>query len=105
MHAKVNVGVRPEDLVETSGDFTFEGKVAITEALGELTLLYFERVDGADPVLGKLPGIHSGLRGNTVKLGATPDKVHVFRDGKSLLYREGGLKRTATTQNLNVSVH
>ncbi|WP_226780816.1 ABC transporter ATP-binding protein [Oceaniglobus trochenteri] len=107
MGAQVNVGVRPEDLVETdgTGNHVFEGKVAITEALGEVTLLYFERVGGADPVLGKLPGIHSDLRGNTVKLGATPDKVHVFRDGQSLLYREGGLKRTATTDNLDVAVH
>ncbi len=105
MGAQVNVGVRPEDLVETTGDHVFEGKVAITEALGEVTLLYFERVDNADPVVGKLAGIHSNLRGRNVKLGATPQKVHVFRDGGSLLYRAGGLAKTATTQNLNVSVH
>ncbi|WP_108482072.1 ABC transporter ATP-binding protein [Oceaniglobus ichthyenteri] len=105
MGAKVNVGVRPEDLVETDGDYVFEGKVGITEALGEVTLLYFERVGGADPVVGKLPGIHSELRGNTVRLGAKPDKVHVFLDGESLLYRSGGLAKTATTKNLNVSVH
>ena len=31
--------------------------------------------------------IHADLRGKEVKLGATPDKVHVFRNGRSLLYR------------------
>ncbi|NCO21537.1 MAG: sn-glycerol-3-phosphate ABC transporter ATP-binding protein UgpC [Rhodobacterales bacterium] len=105
MGASVNVGVRPEDLVATEGDFIFEGKVGIVEALGEVTLLYFEKVGDADPVLGKLPGIHSGLRGRNVRLGATPDKVHVFLKGESLLYRAGGLAKTATTDNLNVSVH
>ncbi|MDU8910666.1 sn-glycerol-3-phosphate ABC transporter ATP-binding protein UgpC [Aestuariicoccus sp. MJ-SS9] len=87
MGLQVNVGVRPEDFVETGGDFIFEGKVNITEALGEVTLLYFEPQHGDDPVIGKLPGIHADLRGKSVKLGATPDKVHLFAGGTSLLYR------------------
>ncbi len=105
MGAAVNVGVRPEDFVETDAGapYIFEGKVGITEALGEVTLLYFEKVGDAEPVIGKLAGIHSDLRGTSVKLGATPDKVHVFKDGESLLYRDGG--RTRTAKNLNVSVH
>ncbi|MFA8384021.1 MAG: ABC transporter ATP-binding protein [Pelagibaca sp.] len=87
MGLKVNVGVRPEDFLETDGDHIFEGKVNITEALGEVTLLYFDKQGDADPVIGKLPGIHAGLRGKPVKLGASPNKVHVFHDGVSLLYR------------------
>ncbi len=90
MGRKVNVGVRPEDFleVETGADFIFHGKVNITEALGEVTLLYFEKEMGSsDAVIAKLPGIHSGLRGTEVKLGAVPEKVHLFADGKSLLYR------------------
>ncbi|SDX43770.1 ABC transporter ATP-binding protein [Roseicitreum antarcticum] len=85
---KVNLGVRPEDLVSTDGqEYIFEGRVDILEALGELTVLYFEKVNGADPVLAKLPGIHSGLRGNTVRLTADPSRIHLFHQGKSLLYR------------------
>lgn len=87
MGLRVNVGVRPEDFLETSGDYIFEGKVNITEALGEVTLLYFEKQGDADPVIGKLPGIHADLRGKFVRLGASPDKVHVFHNGVSLLYR------------------
>jgi alpha-glucoside transport system ATP-binding protein len=87
MGLKVNVGVRPEDFLETAGDYIFEGKVNITEALGEVTLLYFEQQGDAHAVIGKLPGIHAELRGKSVKLGATPDKVHVFHNGVSLLYR------------------
>ena len=87
MGLKVNVGVRPEDFLETDGDYIFEGKVNITEALGEVTLLYFDKQGDADPVIGKLPGIHADLRGKSVRLGASPDKVHVFHNGVSLLYR------------------
>ena len=32
-------------------------------------------------MIAKLPGIHAGLRGNKVKLGAAPGKVHVFANG------------------------
>ncbi len=87
MGLKVNVGVRPEDFVGTSDDHIFEGRVEITEALGEVTLLYFEKQGDGHAVIGKLPGIHAELRGKTVKLGASPDKVHIFHNGTSLLYR------------------
>ncbi|MFW2543514.1 ABC transporter ATP-binding protein [Primorskyibacter sp. 2E107] len=87
MGLKVNVGVRPEDFVATDGPAIFEGKVEITEALGEVTLLYFERQDGRDQVIGKLPGIHREVRGTVVRLTAVPEKVHLFAGGVSLLYR------------------
>jgi len=84
---KVNVGVRPEDWVKTNGDYIFEGKVSFTEELGEMTLLHFGRAQDKDTLLAKLPGIHSGVQGNTVKLTAEPPKVHVFHEGVSLYYR------------------
>ncbi|MBF9047282.1 sn-glycerol-3-phosphate ABC transporter ATP-binding protein UgpC [Rhodobacterales bacterium LSUCC0031] len=87
--ADVHVGIRPEDMVETdAAAYAFEGKVEIVEALGEVTLLYFAKTDGADGVIGKLQGIHPGLRGQTVRLSAAPSKVHVFREGISLHYRD-----------------
>jgi alpha-glucoside transport system ATP-binding protein len=85
--AKVKVGVRPEDLVETEGEALFTGEVDITEALGEVTLLYFKRQGEAAQVLAKLPGIHADLRHKVVKLAADPRKVHLFLNGRSLLYR------------------
>ena len=85
---KINLGVRPEHLSATdSDDYLFEGRVDITEALGELTVLYFEPEDGGRSVLAKLPGNHAGLRGKTVRLGAKPENIHLFHDGTSLLYR------------------
>ncbi len=85
----VNVGVRPEDFVETEGEQIYTGKVEFTEALGEVTLLYFSvGVEEVDGVTAKLPGIHGDLRGREVKLTAAPEKVHLFAEGRSLLYRE-----------------
>ncbi|HEX9859535.1 MAG TPA: sn-glycerol-3-phosphate ABC transporter ATP-binding protein UgpC [Paracoccaceae bacterium] len=87
MGMRVNLGVRPEDLVPTEGEALFTGEVEITEALGEVTLLYFKRQGEAAQVVGKLPGIHAGLRRQVVKLTADPAKIHLFHNGRSLLYR------------------
>jgi alpha-glucoside transport system ATP-binding protein len=87
MGLKVNVGIRPEDFVQGDGAAAFTGKVNITEALGEVTLLYFEKAGAGDAVIAKLPGIHREMRGGEVTLGASPDKVHLFANGVSLLYR------------------
>jgi alpha-glucoside transport system ATP-binding protein len=87
MGARVRVGIRPEDMTTTdAGDYAFEGVVNITEALGEVTLLYFQS-DAGDPVIAKLPGVHSELRRQTLRMTALSDKVHLFRDGISLHYR------------------
>ncbi|MDE3121978.1 MAG: sn-glycerol-3-phosphate ABC transporter ATP-binding protein UgpC [Paracoccaceae bacterium] len=88
MGLKVNVGVRPEDMVPTEGeDHVYEGRVDIVEALGEVTLLYFETKGGAAPVIAKLPGIHADLRHKTLRLAADPKKIHLFSNGQSLIYR------------------
>ena len=88
---KVNVGVRPEDMRETDGEAIFEGVVDLTEALGEVTLLYFgtNQAEGKQPFVGKLPGIHTGLTGKSVRLTADPKVMHLFHNGRSLLYRNG----------------
>ena len=87
----VNVGIRPEDMVPATGDnYAFSDKVAIVEALGEVTQVYFEPPkagEDTDTVIAKLQGIHHGLRGETMTLTADRAKVHLFADGISLLYR------------------
>lgn len=84
---RVNIGVRPEDLTVITQGSLFAGTVEIVEALGEVTLLYFAAQPGAAHVIAKLPGIHAGLRHQTVRLTAAPEKVHLFHAGRSLLYR------------------
>ena len=88
MGLQVNVGIRPEDFTEATATPVFTGNVALTEALGEVTLLHFEPQPGCkEAVIAKLPGIHQGLRGTEVGLSADPAKVHLFSEGISLRYR------------------
>ncbi len=88
----VNVGIRPEDMItiKQSDDaaYAFEGRVDYSEALGEVTQIYFKKQNASDEqVLAKLPGIHRDLRGTSVRMSAPEGKVHLFHDGQSLLYR------------------
>jgi len=81
---EVNIGVRPEDMVPTEGEALYRGTVSYTEALGEVTLLYFDGASGDDGVIAKLPGIHKGLRGQEVQMAVDPAKVHLFHNGQSM---------------------
>ena len=89
MGLKVNVGIRPEDMIATDGDnYAYAGTVNIVEALGEVTQLYFAKSSPEhEPVIAKLQGIHTGVRGKVISMTADPSKVHLFADSKSLLYR------------------
>ncbi|WP_120631286.1 ABC transporter ATP-binding protein [Ruegeria sp. EL01] len=80
----VNIGVRPEHLVMTEDSSILSGVVDFTEALGEVTLLYFDKTKGAESVIAKLPGVQKDLRGKTVSVTAAPEKVHLFHDGMSM---------------------
>jgi alpha-glucoside transport system ATP-binding protein len=86
---RVNVGIRPEDMVMTEGeDYAYEGAVNISEKLGEVTQFYFQTAKEDDaPVIAKLPGIHAHARNSVMRMTADPAKVHIFADGKSLFYQ------------------
>lgn len=81
-------GVRPEDLVltdETEG--AIEGKVKFVESLGEVTQLHFDVPGAEEPVIAKIPGIVHYHKGDTVRVKATPEKMHLFNDdGLSFKY-------------------
>ena len=79
----VNIGVRPEDFTATDGTHIFKDTVDIVEALGEVTLAYFER-DRGEHIIAKLPGIHHEIRGKELALTADPAKVHMFHNGQSM---------------------
>ncbi len=80
----VNVGIRPEDFVEDTKSPCLKAKVEFTEALGEVTLLYFEENEAGSGLIAKLPGIHKDMRKKMIGLSASPDKVHLFHEGISM---------------------
>ena len=83
--AAVSFGVRPEDLVVSTGaDYLFEGKVDYVEQLGEVQLIYID-IGRADlPLVTKLPGNVEVKRGATLRLSADANDLHIFdADGHS----------------------
>ncbi|MBL1242297.1 MAG: sn-glycerol-3-phosphate ABC transporter ATP-binding protein UgpC [OCS116 cluster bacterium] len=78
-----NLGARPEDMYITEGDdYLFEGKINYIEALGEVTLIYFNNPDAehGEPIIVKLAGIQEFTRGQTIRLNADADKLHLFNE-------------------------
>ena len=73
-----SVGARPEDMLLTQSDeYLFKGNVSYIEALGEITLLYFNREEGA-PVIVKIPGIAHFERDQELKFTVDPKKLQMF---------------------------
>lgn len=76
---KAKLGVRPEDFeLATGEDYIFEGKIHFIEALGEVTLLHFNTSRDENPIIAKLPGIHDFCSGQSIRLNADMQKLHLF---------------------------
>ena len=78
MGRRVNFGVRPEDFALTDDIGIVSAVVDFVEALGEVTLLYFNANGNDDSSIAKLPGIHKDLRGQKVSFTAAAEKAHLF---------------------------
>ncbi|MDB5585561.1 MAG: malK 2 [Devosia sp.] len=78
------LGVRPEDLVLTTGPALVRCTASIIENLGELAIAYVD-VGGAEPLIVKLPGDSALRQGDTVALSAPQSRLHLFgADGNTL---------------------
>lgn len=87
MGATVELGVRPEDLAIAESDGGFmDFELEISERLGDVTVMYSSTDDDETQTIAKLPGIVDVARSARLRLGAEPDKLHLFHHGQSLLY-------------------
>ncbi|BCP51808.1 alpha-glucoside transport ATP-binding protein AglK [Kaistia sp. 32K] len=83
---KATFGVRPEDLVITTGDDAiFRGTVDIIEQLGEVTLIYVD-IGTEEPIVAKLENDIQVNKGDTVGLTSPLKHLQVF-DEKGVAYR------------------
>ncbi|WP_306120077.1 MULTISPECIES: sn-glycerol-3-phosphate ABC transporter ATP-binding protein UgpC [unclassified Roseitalea] len=73
---KVTLGVRPEDLGPGHDNPVIEGKVTVREPLGHETLIYVGTASGE--VIAKADGRTPPEVGETVRLGALTENMHVF---------------------------
>lgn len=85
----VNVGIRPEHLLIASQErYAFTGTVKISEALGDVTQLYFENpLNPEVPIIAKMTGILRDMRGKPLYFDAEAKNVHLFHNEESVLYR------------------
>ena len=83
------MGIRPEHMEITTGnDFALEGVVKISEALGEVTQVYFDKKSKDSPAIAKLIGVHRDVRDTVLRMTTQPEHVHLFSDEQSLLYAD-----------------
>jgi ABC-type sugar transport system ATPase subunit len=81
-------GVRPEDLVITTGDDAiFRGTIDIVEELGEVTLIYVD-VGTEEPIVAKIETDIPVAKGDKVALTTPLRHLHVF-DEKGVAYKRG----------------
>jgi multiple sugar transport system ATP-binding protein len=73
---EVSIGVRPDDLTLDDGLEIVSGTVAVREPLGPETLIYVETPGGE--VIAKADGRTPPEVGETVRLSANPENLHVF---------------------------
>ncbi|MEM1428368.1 MAG: sn-glycerol-3-phosphate ABC transporter ATP-binding protein UgpC [Pseudomonadota bacterium] len=75
---EIILGVRPEDLSPGSAEAPalIEGPVSVREPLGHETLIYVGTAEG--DVIAKADGRTPPSVGETVRLGAHPDTLHLF---------------------------
>ena len=77
----VHIGIRPEHLlVNQDADASWESKVFVVEKLGSGTFLYLEK-DG-EPLVVETGGDSSIKVGDTVKVGFTASRCHLFGKDK-----------------------
>ncbi|KQT57496.1 MULTISPECIES: ABC transporter ATP-binding protein [unclassified Aureimonas] len=75
----LHLGVRPEDLsIVGEGEGRLTGRVTLTEALGEVTLIYVDLGQKGEPLVVKAPGSVELARGSSVHLSAEPSSLRFF---------------------------
>ncbi|MEM7302318.1 MAG: sn-glycerol-3-phosphate ABC transporter ATP-binding protein UgpC [Pseudomonadota bacterium] len=85
---KVQLGVRPEDLVVADGQTSlFEGTISYLEQLGEVQHAYVDLAAHSKPLIAKLPSDAQLSRGETIHLTAATDNLKLFdADGKAVAF-------------------
>jgi multiple sugar transport system ATP-binding protein len=81
---KVQLGVRPDDLMIGGACTLMEGKITLREPLGSETLIYVETEQGE--LIAKADGRYPPAVGERIQLGVDPENLYLFdaENGKAL---------------------
>ncbi|MGH8781064.1 ABC transporter ATP-binding protein [Paraburkholderia sp.] len=76
---KVTVGIRPEHLhVGGAAEYGVSARTMAIESLGDSAYLYAESSVAPDGLIARIPPLDRHTKGETQKLGATPEHCHLF---------------------------
>jgi multiple sugar transport system ATP-binding protein len=74
----VTVGIRPEHLHVGLADDGITARTMAVESLGDAAYLYAESSVAPDGLIARIPPLERHTKGETQKLGATPEHCHLF---------------------------
>jgi multiple sugar transport system ATP-binding protein len=81
---KVTVGIRPEHLHVGMTDDGISARTMAVESLGDAAYLYAESSVSPEGIIARIPPLDRHTKGETQKLGATPEHCHLFdAEGKA----------------------
>ncbi|SDC29582.1 ABC transporter ATP-binding protein [Paraburkholderia lycopersici] len=75
---KVTVGIRPEHLHIMAGAEGVSAKAMTVESLGDAAYLYAECPVAPEGLIARIPPLERHERGESFKVGSTPDHCHLF---------------------------
>jgi len=78
INTPVKFGIRPEDLIVSDGTHIIKAVVSHIEKLGDTTLIYLDVAAKNNSIVVKQAGIVDYRRGETLKLNAAKEKLHLF---------------------------
>ncbi len=92
----VHLGLRPECLflADSLEEAIVSGTLALSEPLGEVTLLHVD-IGEEQPIVAKLPGSSKLERGSTIHLRSQPDGLRLFDEGGQAIRRAARMRATA----------
>jgi multiple sugar transport system ATP-binding protein len=74
----VTVGIRPEHLHVDAAGYGVSARMMAVESLGDAAYLYAESSVAPDGLIARIPPLERHDKGETLKLGATPEHCHLF---------------------------
>ncbi|MGA7778200.1 MAG: sn-glycerol-3-phosphate ABC transporter ATP-binding protein UgpC [Paraburkholderia sp.] len=81
---KVTVGIRPEHFHVGMAEDGVSARTMAVESLGDAAYLYAESSVAPEGLIARIPPLERHTKGETQKLGGTPDHCHLFdSDGKA----------------------
>jgi multiple sugar transport system ATP-binding protein len=87
---RVTVGIRPEHLYVSAGEYGVSARTMTVESLGDAAYLYAESEAAPDGLIARIVPLERHTKGEMQKLGAAPEHCHLFDSDGNAFERKSG---------------